>query len=107
MLTLDIMSILIFNHKFKSNLDPLFDSKSPFTKLNINNYFYKYKCLRTLSKEIIIIIIMKIFPKISNKYIEYFNRIKKNIDKLEFNNIKYEIKSSEILIKNKKFINLN
>jgi len=107
MLALDILSILLFNHKYESNLDPLFDSKSPFTKLNINNYFKKYKCIRNISKDTLNIII-KIFPKISNKYIKYYNKIIKFLKKKSnFNKIDYEINQSNIILKNKNFININ
>ena len=92
-LAYDIMSILLFNHTFESKIDPLFDSTSPFTKKNIYNYFYVKKCLKTIPNETIKII-LKIFPKISNRYIKYYNKIVKNNSKL--NNIKYNISYTEI-----------
>jgi len=97
MLALDLLSIFIFNHKFKSNIDPLFDCESPFTKLKIIKYFYEKKCLRNLTDDTINIII-KIFPKISKTYIKYYNRIKDN----KINNINYKIDST----KENNFINI-
>jgi hypothetical protein len=101
---LDMMSILLFNHKFKSKFDPLFDSTSPFTKINIDNYFFKYKCLKTLSQETIEII-LKVFPKISNTYIKYYKQIVENLKLI--NNIKFNISYSTELINNKEFINIS
>ena len=37
--TYDIMSILLFNHEFKSEFDPIFDISSPFTKNNICSFY--------------------------------------------------------------------
>lgn len=86
-LLLDIMSIFIIEHKFKSNLDPIFDLKSPFNKKNLNKYF-KNRCIPSLDKKIRLIII-EVLPKISKIYKKYYNKIKKNIKKID--NIVYDI----------------
>jgi hypothetical protein len=99
-LALDILSMLIFNHTFKKLLDPLFDIDSPFTKDKIINYIIKRKCISYFKKSIIGIII-KIYPTISKYYIKYYNRIKKNINKMNEIDYKisYEIISTIVVIK--------
>jgi hypothetical protein len=99
-LALDILSMLIFNHKFKKSLDPLFDIVSPFTRENIIDYIIKRRCISYFKKSITRIII-KIFPTLSKYYIKYYNRIKKNINKMneiEYN-ISYEIISTTVVIR--------
>lgn len=83
----DIVSIFIINHKFKSLFDPIFDISSPFKLNNIVLYF-KNKCIPTINKNIQKSI-KNILPKISNKYIKYYKKLKKNI--IKFNDIKYNI----------------
>ena len=83
----DIVSIFIINHKFKSSFDPIFDSISPFELKNINNYFNN-KCIPTINN-FLINSIKSILPKISERYIKYYKKLKKNI--INFNNIKYNI----------------
>jgi len=102
-LTYDILCILLFNHEFTSNKDPIFDSTSPFTKKNIYDYFFKKKCLKTIPKKTINII-LNIFPKISNIYIKFYKKINKNIKK--FNTINYNINYRSDII-NKKKLNIN
>jgi hypothetical protein len=93
-LAYDILSLLIFNHKFKSKLDPLFDSTSPFTIEKINNLFDN-KCI-TYCDTNQINIIKKEFPQLSKYYLEYYKNIKNNI--LNLNSVEYEL-NYEILDK--------
>ena len=84
----DVVSIFIINHKSESLFDPLFDSKSPFLEDNIKNYFNK-NCMPSVNSNIKKSI-LQILPKLSNKYLKYYNKLKKNI--IKFNNIEYVIK---------------
>ena len=82
----DFISMFIINHKFESNIDPLFDSKTPFEKSTVIDYFNK-DCITTyteLTKKAII----EILPHLTNLYIENFNKI--NI-KLKEKNDKYDV----------------
>jgi len=83
----DIVSLFIINHKFKSLFDPIFDLSSPFNLHNIQLYF-KNKCIPTINKNIQKSI-ENILPKLSDKYIKYYKKIKKNI--IKFNNINYKL----------------
>lgn len=80
----DIISILIFNHNFNSN-DPIFDNKSPFEYNNIYTFFNKDKCL-TIYTDKLKQMIFDIIPKIGQKYIKYYKKLKKNyINKYKIN----------------------
>ena len=91
----DFSYIIILNHKFNSDFDPLFDNYSPFNKNKLEEYFDK-KCIPTITNEVIVSAI-NILSEISNIYIKYYKKLKKKI--LLFNNIKYEI-SYKTLSKN-------
>lgn len=83
----DIVSIFIINHKFKSLIDPIFDSISPFIEKNIKDYFNK-NCIPSLNLNLKNSILL-ILPKLTNKYLKYYKKIKKNI--INFNDIEYII----------------
>jgi hypothetical protein len=97
----DIVSLLIINHKFESSFDPIFDSKSPFTLNNINNYLNK-NCIPTLNKNIIQSL-KNILPNLNHKYIKYYKKFKKKIKFLNY--IKYN--TSYEFINNYVIININ
>lgn len=108
---LNLLSIIIFTHKFNSLHDPIFDDISPFNKDNLENIFNN-KCL--INKEHNINMILTIFPYLSKKYLKYYNKIISNYAK--FDNIKYSINykinnniiSINLLIEdNKLFKNIN
>ena len=69
----DILGLLIFNHSFNSNYDPIFDNISPYTISNLSKQFIKEKKLATLKKKIIKDILI-IYLQLSSKYIRYYNR---------------------------------
>jgi hypothetical protein len=88
----DVLSLLIFNHKFESNEDPIFDSKSPFTTSFIQEYI---KCVPGYTNA------LKIFLKfndiISEKYLKYYKKLQKFVDTKDNPNITYEITTNVTL----------
>ena len=102
-LIIDIMSILIMNHKFKSNLDPIFDCKSPFRKSKLIKYFDD-KCMPIFSNKVIDSTIL-ILPNISKYYKRYYKRINNKLLEHFFDNIKYNIRYE--IIQNNVFIYFN
>jgi len=96
-LSYDLLSIIIMNMDNKK--DPLFNDISPFDKEKLNEYFNSNKCLRTIDSNIIKSII-KIYPKLSNKYIHYYNKlcnIKIN-NIYELYNINYKYNMNNVVI---------
>jgi len=84
---LDMVSLFIINHKFKSLFDPIFDSTTPFNKKDID-YFFSKKCIPTMNNDVINSLKV-ILPELSDKYIKYHNKLKKRIKIM--NNIEYKI----------------
>lgn len=95
---IDIMSIFIINHQFKENYDVIFDSISPFNKLNIIKFLKEDKCLTTISNENINNVI-DILPKLSKSYLKYFKKIKncQFIEQIQFT-INYNIIEDKVII---------
>ena len=83
----DLLSIFIFNHKFNSNLDIIFDDISPFNKITLYNYIERDNCININKSSIKII--YKIFPKLSFTYIKYYKKLENKLNFLY--NIKYDI----------------
>jgi hypothetical protein len=97
-LALDILSLFIFNHKFKSKLDPIFDSSSPFKQKKIK---YIFKNCITYCNQKQVNLIIKIYPQLTDIYLECYHEILKNIEKInsiEYN-ITYEITNDMVIIK--------
>lgn len=94
-LAIDLMSLLIFNHKFNSN-DPIFDNISPFTYEKIYKYIEIDNCLISYAKSIKEMI-YNVIPKLGKKYIKYYKKLRRDIKK-EYK-IDYEIIENNIIIK--------
>lgn len=97
-LLIDIVSIFILNHEFKSDIDPIFDIKSPFEKSHVKAYFDN-NCLPTIPV-ILIDPIVEILSDLSETYILYFDNIKQNMERISElkYNITFEITNNMVTI---------
>ena len=85
--SIDLLSIFIFNHKFNSDLDVIFDNISPFNKKSIYNYIERDNCINVNKSNRTMI--YKIYPKLNESYIKYHKKLENRINFLK--HIQYNI----------------